>query len=120
MLHSYFLSVSALGAVSLAVLLYAVGGEAERPRELGQARPSERLSDRLSAQYRAQMTLAQEALRRSGYAPGPVDGLMDFETASALRDFQRDHALRVTGRATPETLAALGIEDRLRLPRPTR
>ncbi len=64
------------------------------------------------------MTLAQETLRSFGYEPGPIDGIMRFETASALRAFQREHGLSVTGQANPETLAALGIEDKLLRRRP--
>ena len=59
------------------------------------------------------MKLTQEALRDFGYTPGPSDGMLGLSTASALRAFQRQQGLRVTGRANPETLAALGIEDRL-------
>jgi peptidoglycan hydrolase-like protein with peptidoglycan-binding domain len=59
------------------------------------------------------MRLARETLRRLGYAPGPIGGTVGVETRSALRAFQLQHGLRVTGHATPETLAALGIEDRL-------
>jgi peptidoglycan hydrolase-like protein with peptidoglycan-binding domain len=59
------------------------------------------------------MSLAQQALRSLGYTPGPIGGTIGGETRSALRAFQRQHHLRVTGRANPETLAALGVEDRL-------
>jgi len=41
----------------------------------------------------------------------PSDGVMGFATASALRAFQRQQGLRVTGRVNSETLTALGIED---------
>ena len=74
---------------------------------------TERRPEHLSARYREQMKLTQEALRDFGYAPGSSDGVMGFGTASALRAFQRQQGLRVTGRANPETLTALGIEDRL-------
>ena len=47
------------------------------------------------------------------YAPGDINGIMRFETAPALRAFQHEPGLKVTGQAKPETLAALGIEDRL-------
>ena len=66
-----------------------------------------------SATYREQMKLTQETLRSFGYAPGAINGIMRFETVSALRAFQREQGLQVTGQANPETLAALGIEDRL-------
>jgi peptidoglycan hydrolase-like protein with peptidoglycan-binding domain len=114
MFYSYLLSASALAAVSLGALLYAVPGEGERTEEGGQPRRNaDRRPEHLSARYREQMTLTQETLRDFGYTPGPSDGMMGFSTASALRAFQRQEGLPVTGRANPETLAALGIEDRL-------
>ena len=114
MFYSYLLSASALAAASLGALLYAVAGEGTGPMEGAPPRASDdRRSEHLSARYREQMTLTQETLRDFGYTPGPSDGMMGFSTASALRAFQRQEGLRVTGRANPETLAALGIEDRL-------
>jgi peptidoglycan hydrolase-like protein with peptidoglycan-binding domain len=108
MFYSYLLSASVLAAMSLGALLYAVPGEGERPRASADRRP-----EHLSARYREQMKLTQETLRGFGYTPGPSDGMLGLSTASALRAFQRQGGLRVTGRANPETLAALGIEDRL-------
>lgn len=67
----------------------------------------------LTATYRAQMKLTQETLRSFGYTPGDINGIMRSETASALRAFQHEQGLKVTGQANPETLAALGIEDKL-------
>lgn len=40
---------------------------------------------------------AQTALTREGISPGPIDGLMGGQTASALRAFQHKRGLRVTG-----------------------
>jgi peptidoglycan hydrolase-like protein with peptidoglycan-binding domain len=111
MFYSYLLSAFALAAVSVTALLYTVAGEGERPAP---ARVSvDRRAEEFSARYREQLTLTQEALRDFGYTLGPSDGIMGSSTASALRAFQRRAGLRVTGRANPETLAALGIEDRL-------
>ena len=115
MFYSYLLSASALAAVSLGALLYAVPGDGERTVE-GAPQPrasADRRPEHLSARYREQMRLTQETLKDFGYTPGPSDGMMGFSTASALRAFQRQEGLQVTGRANPETLAALGIEDRL-------
>ena len=39
----------------------------------------------------------QRALRRRGYAPGPVDGLFGPNTAAAVRRFQKAHGLKVDG-----------------------
>ena len=114
MFYSYLLSASAVAAVSLGALLYTVAGQVEGRVESAQARTSvDRQPAHLSARYREQMKLTQETLRDLGYTPGPIDGVMRSGTAAALRAFQQQEGLRVTGRANPETLAALGIEDRL-------
>ncbi len=114
MFYSYLLSASALAAMSLGALFYTVTGHHERTVEGAQApATANRRPEHLSARYREQMELTQETLRDLGYRPGPIDGIMGSETAAALRSFQQQEGLRATGRANPETLAALGIEDRL-------
>jgi peptidoglycan hydrolase-like protein with peptidoglycan-binding domain len=117
MQHPYLLSVSALAALSMlsvGVLFYTVAGPGGQNVEAGQEPASaDRSPADPSARYRSQMTLAQEALRSFGYEPGPIDGIMRFQTAFALSAFQRERGLSVTGQANPETLAALGIEDKL-------
>jgi peptidoglycan hydrolase-like protein with peptidoglycan-binding domain len=52
---------------------------------------------------------AQEALRTKGFDPGPVDGKFGPRTTQALRDFQKQEGLRVTGRLDGETRAKLGV-----------
>jgi hypothetical protein len=47
--------------------------------------------------------MVQSALARAGYDPGAADGVMGEKTAAALRNFQRDRHLKVTGSATPAT-----------------
>jgi peptidoglycan hydrolase-like protein with peptidoglycan-binding domain len=113
--YSYFLSASALAAVSLGAVFYTVTGHGERTVEGAQAPTSaDRGPEHLIARYREQMKLTQETLRDLGYTSGPIDGIMGSGTAAALRAFQQQAGLRATGRANPETLAALRIEDRLR------
>ena len=51
----------------------------------------------------------QLALRRSGYDPGAVDGVMSQGTQDGLRKFQREHGIQATGTMTTETLDALGV-----------
>lgn len=50
---------------------------------------------------------AQRELKALGYEPGPADGLMGRQTRGALRAFQQDHGLEVTGDTDPTTLARL-------------
>lgn len=112
MFYSYLLSASALAVMSLGALLYTVAGQRELMVESAQPPTSaDQRPEDFSARYREQMKLTQEALRNFGHAPGPSDGVMGFATASALRAFQRQQGLRVTGRVNSETLTALGIED---------
>lgn len=50
----------------------------------------------------------QVALRAQGLYKGPIDAVAGPETAAAVSAFQRDHGLRVTGRANGQTRRALG------------
>jgi hypothetical protein len=51
--------------------------------------------------------LVQEALARRGYYEGQVDGVVGPGTRSAIREFQRDNGLPVTGRIDPQLVQAL-------------
>ncbi len=50
---------------------------------------------------------AQLALTEMGYHPGPADGVMGHKTQEALKRFQRDNHLPMTGQADPQTMAIL-------------
>jgi peptidoglycan hydrolase-like protein with peptidoglycan-binding domain len=114
MLRRYILGAVGLAALASGALLYTVAPQTGWPVNSAQALASvDRRPVDSSATYLEQMKLTQETLRSFGYAPGDINGIMRFETASALRAFQREQGLKVTGQANPETLAALGIEDRL-------
>ena len=52
----------------------------------------------------------QSALSREGYYSGAVDGSMGPETQNALRRYQRDRGLPVTGRIDRATTNALGLK----------
>jgi hypothetical protein len=52
---------------------------------------------------RRQVRAAQEALREEGYDPGRHDGVMDNNTRAAIRDFQKDHQLVITGTVDDRT-----------------
>jgi len=53
---------------------------------------------------------AQQRLKDRGYYAGPVDGAMGPRTTAALRAYQRDHGLSVTGRLDSPTASALVTE----------
>ena len=52
---------------------------------------------------------AQLALKDQGYYEGEADGVMNARTSGALRSYQREHNLQVTGDLDPQTAAKLGI-----------
>jgi peptidoglycan hydrolase-like protein with peptidoglycan-binding domain len=49
----------------------------------------------------------QKILADLGYAPGPIDGEMGANTASAISAFQRDRNIAETGQITPQLLDEL-------------
>ena len=53
---------------------------------------------------------AQQALKDKGMDPGPIDGQYGPKTAAAVRKFQEQEKLQVSGRFDQETLSALGVE----------
>ncbi len=114
MRRRYLLGAVGVAAIASGALLYTVATLTNWPVNGAHALASvDRRPVDSSATYLEQMKLTQETLRSFGYAPGAINGIMRFETASALRAFQGEQGLKVTGQANPETLAALGIEDRL-------
>ena len=52
---------------------------------------------------------AQEALNAAGYDAGPADGAAGTRTIAALRKFQADKKIPVTGKFDATTLTALGL-----------
>jgi peptidoglycan hydrolase-like protein with peptidoglycan-binding domain len=50
---------------------------------------------------------AQAALKKAGFDPGPIDGVMGAKTMAAVRKFQTDKGLEVTGIINAETENAL-------------
>jgi membrane fusion protein, multidrug efflux system len=113
MLRLYLLGAVGLAAASGALFSLAATQTGSSANDAQASANVDRRPVDSTATYRAQMKLTQETLRSFGYAPGDINGIMRFETASALRAFQREQGLKVTGQANPETLAALGIEDKL-------
>jgi len=49
----------------------------------------------------------QIALKELGYNPGPIDGVLGPATRDAIRQFQRDHGLAVTGQFNEATVIHL-------------
>ena len=51
----------------------------------------------------------QERLTELGYSPGPVDGMWGKKTEAALKKFQEEHGLSVTGKFDTETTKKLSF-----------
>gem|GEM_PF-5646372 len=57
---------------------------------------------------KADVKEVQNALSDIGLYQGPVDGLIGAQTTEAVKAFQRDHRLTVTGRLDSQTITVLG------------
>jgi peptidoglycan hydrolase-like protein with peptidoglycan-binding domain len=62
-----------------------------------------------TAQEIGQVRQVQQALQSRGYDVGPIDGVMGEQTERALRRFQREEGMIITGDVTQATRQALGI-----------
>lgn len=79
------------------------------PADLGPATAQAAATARTQALGRTeQVKLVQRQLAQAGYDPGPADGIMGSRTRSAIRDWQRAHAMPVTGEVDQALLASLG------------
>lgn len=58
---------------------------------------------------RATVRAVQQALNERGYDAGPADGVMGSSTRDAIRTFQSDAGLPLTGRISPELTSELGL-----------
>jgi hypothetical protein len=61
------------------------------------------------APVKSSLKPVQQALNRAGY-PAPMDGKLGKSTRRALRHFQRDRGLAVTGQPDRPTLIKLGLK----------
>src|SRR6476660_8103238 len=55
------------------------------------------------------MRAVEEALQTKGYKPGKIDGVADDEARAAIRTFQKDNGLPVTGMVDQKTADRLGV-----------
>jgi len=58
------------------------------------------------------MRVVQQSLKSEGYDPGREDGLADDNTRQAIREFQRDKELAMTGVIDQRTAENLGLSWR--------
>lgn len=61
----------------------------------------------------SQVRSMQDMLHKQGYAAGPIDGIVGPKTAAAIRAFQKDKGLPVTGTTSNETLQKLGFRSKM-------
>jgi peptidoglycan hydrolase-like protein with peptidoglycan-binding domain len=101
----------AVSASAIMTILFAVPAMGSAASRLGP--DSSRAGEGFSASqihraaYDADVYQVQEALNDLGYEAGPEDGRFGRQTASAIRAFQRDHGLAVTGEISPPLVRRL-------------
>ena len=57
-----------------------------------------------------EVRMVQQALAAEGYEPGRSDGAMTNDTRAAIREFQKDNGIVVTGSLDSKTAQLLGID----------
>lgn len=62
-----------------------------------------------SGMSKSDIMKTEEALQAKGLNPGKVDGVIDNDTRAAIREFQKQNSLTVTGSVDSRTAQALGI-----------
>jgi peptidoglycan hydrolase-like protein with peptidoglycan-binding domain len=55
------------------------------------------------------MRMVEEALKAKGYNPGSIDGVADDAARTAIRSFQKDNGLSMTGTIDQRTAERLGV-----------
>jgi peptidoglycan hydrolase-like protein with peptidoglycan-binding domain len=55
------------------------------------------------------MKAVEEALQQKGYKVGRVDGVADDDARKAIRSFQKDNGLSITGMIDQRTADKLGV-----------
>lgn len=83
------------------IVYYTVGGE-EYSVQFGESQ-----GDPTSVKPGNQVLSVQEELKRRGYNPGVIDGEMGSRTERAIRRFQEDAGLEVTGQIDQRLVTAL-------------
>ena len=53
--------------------------------------------------YNPKVEKIQKILKEAGYSPGPIDGRLGSKTRGAIKLFQKDHNLKITGYVDKET-----------------
>ena len=66
----------------------------------------------IAAEYDPLTKRAQKRLAELEYDAGPIDGKIGPKTIAALKKFQQDHDLAVTGKLDEETLRKLGFSSK--------
>jgi peptidoglycan hydrolase-like protein with peptidoglycan-binding domain len=62
------------------------------------------------AESRERTKQVQEALNKTSGADLKVDGIMGKQSRAAIKKYQKDNGLKVTGKPDQETLAKLGVK----------
>lgn len=88
---------------------------AEPPPNKPVAVPSRRSEKQRDSVSGRSIATIQEGLKVFDYDPGSVDGVLGPKTRAAIRAFQKEHGLQVTGAISGELVSAMGqaLDDRL-------
>ncbi len=103
-----------IGALASPVLSQEVPGERRQPGQ-NLARPGDNENipgmrgQGTPELSKNDMRMVEEALKSKGYNPGQIDGVVDDTNRSAIRSFQKDNGIPLTGAVDQSTAEKLGL-----------
>jgi peptidoglycan hydrolase-like protein with peptidoglycan-binding domain len=81
------------------------------PKQALQLMPAPVPPEPLTGSAEGRLQRVQKALNVAGYGPLPVDGRLDDRTAAAIRQFETEHGLPVTGRLSERLVSMLVVKS---------
>lgn len=109
-MKKYQMLMVALATTGLASGAWAEGYNKSNDNQGAQVESNANMNVQASTNFDSEhIQNIQEKLRNEGHRVS-TDGIWGPQTASALRDFQRENNLNATGTLTNETLAALDMD----------
>ena len=103
-------SATVVAVPLIALMIFPATGQSPQPAQLRHASvDAAQLSmDAVPTLTENNIRQVQEALRKKGFDPGPLDGIFGPRTEESVRSFQDRYGMKASGKLDNQTLYALG------------
>lgn len=94
-------------AVGLGLMAGGWAMAQEPAKPMAAEKPAAPMAEKKMAKSSPATMKIQEALKKAGFDPGPIDGIMGKKTRAAVMAFQKANGLKADGRVGKLTMAKL-------------